>query len=175
MIGAVGASIYHPQELNRVLDLGGVDAVQVPVHCLDTRWARERGLSRAVESGITVFGRSVFLQGLLLLEPSEAERKVPGTGVWVQRVHRLAANWGLSVKELAIRYIRSFSEISSIVLGTETLHQVEETCALVNSARPLELWRIATILETFSDVPVTVLSPPLWPRSISPSPPGATG
>ncbi len=175
MIDAVGVSIYHPQELNRVLVLGGIDAVQLPVHLLDTRWVAGGGLSRAVESGVTVFGRSVFLQGLLLLKPSEAERKVPGTGVWVQLVHRLAADWGLSVKELAVRYIRSFSPITSIVVGAETLQQVEETCALVNSARPLEPWRIATILETFSDVPATVFSPPLWPRSTSPSPPGATG
>ena len=60
----IGASVYDPEEAERVLREGCYGAVQVPLNLLDARCLTSNVLQRCQARDISVYVRSVFLQGV---------------------------------------------------------------------------------------------------------------
>jgi Aldo/keto reductase family. len=61
-------SIYNPEELDTLVDKFQVDIVQAPFNILDRRLQTTGWLSRLYEEKVEVHVRSIFLQGLLLMD-----------------------------------------------------------------------------------------------------------
>ena len=66
-----GVSVYTPARALQAIDTGVFDLLQVPANVLDRRFAQAGVFERARERDIHIHVRSVFLQGLLLLEQEE--------------------------------------------------------------------------------------------------------
>ncbi|MDD2480404.1 MAG: aldo/keto reductase, partial [Victivallaceae bacterium] len=64
LINGVGISLDSNRYCNEVI-AAGIKYVQIPYNVLDQRF--DEFLSKALESGITIFTRSIYLQGLLLM------------------------------------------------------------------------------------------------------------
>lgn len=165
-----GVSLYHPEELATALRNPVVRAVQIPINVLDQRWQRHGWLDRCADSGVAIFARSVFLQGLLLLAPEEAERKVPGSRPWLKRIGSIARLGGMSVRELALRYVLSLPGISSVVIGAETAGQISENVASFEAADKLDPSLMSELRIAFADIPVEIVSPPMWPQQTTRTP-----
>jgi aryl-alcohol dehydrogenase-like predicted oxidoreductase len=77
-IRKVGVSIYRPEELDNLYHRFDMDLVQAPFNGLDQRLVTSGWLARLQKDGIEVHGRSLFLQGLLLMparaRPSKFDR-----------------------------------------------------------------------------------------------------
>jgi len=160
-VGAFGASVYAPEEADRVLGTAGMEAVQIPFNVLDQRWRSGGFLARAAARGVAVFARSIFLQGLFWLSPEEAGRKLPWAREACERVGVLASQNGCSAPELALRYALSFSEITSGVVGCEREEQVEDLVRMA-SLPHLDVAVLRELEETFRHVPDRVVNPSLW-------------
>jgi aryl-alcohol dehydrogenase-like predicted oxidoreductase len=91
-----GQSVYDAGEVALVSALPGVTVIQAPANVLDRRALVARGGSTRLDL------RSVFLQGLLLERPADAERRVAGAGAVVQRLGELAAGVGEPLAPLLI-------------------------------------------------------------------------
>jgi aryl-alcohol dehydrogenase-like predicted oxidoreductase len=70
----LGISIDTAAAADSALNLDGVEAIQVPMNILDRRF-RDDFLKKAKERGISVFTRSAFLQGLLLMPIEEITKE----------------------------------------------------------------------------------------------------
>ena len=69
-VGKVGVSVYAPEELAQWLDQGyPLELVQLPANLLDQRFLRSGWLDRLQAAGCEIHVRSLFLQGLLLMQP----------------------------------------------------------------------------------------------------------
>ena len=64
LIKYFGASLYRPDDLNKV-DLDLIDILQIPINILDNRFSMTGIIEECKNRGIQIFGRSIFLQGLL--------------------------------------------------------------------------------------------------------------
>ncbi len=64
----IGVSIYGPEELDALWPHYQFDLVQAPFNVIDRRLATSGWLKRLHQAGIEVHVRSVFLQGLLLMD-----------------------------------------------------------------------------------------------------------
>jgi aryl-alcohol dehydrogenase-like predicted oxidoreductase len=69
-ISKIGVSVYDEIELAKVLQLYKIDVVQVPCNILDDRFRRSDLLSTLTHKNIEIQVRSIFLQGVLIAEPS---------------------------------------------------------------------------------------------------------
>jgi aryl-alcohol dehydrogenase-like predicted oxidoreductase len=121
----------------------------------------------AAASGVAVFIRSIYLQGLLVM-PEEA---IPATLRAVvpvrRRLGKIAGEAGLTPAELAFRYMLSQEGVTSVLTGVETIAQIRENLALCASG-PLPGNLLEAINAAVPDLGDHILTPSLWPTLASP-------
>jgi len=69
---------------------------------------------------------------------------------------------GITLAELALRYMLGQEGVTSVLTGVETVAQIRENIALFNRG-PLEAGIMAAIEAAVPELPETILTPGLWP------------
>lgn len=126
----LGASIYEVEEIEAFLQYDWLKGIQVPMNILDDRIVRSGLLEELKKRGVTVFVRSVFLQGLLCME--KVPERFAFLEPYVEELRDVAKEEEMSLMELSVAYIRDLPGISSLVLGCETAEQVQQNADLIN-------------------------------------------
>ena len=133
MVEKVGISIYDPDELGAIWPNYQFDLVQAPFNVIDRRLAVSGWLERLRQAGTEIHIRSVFLQGLLLMEaakrPAEFNRWRP---LWEQW-HRWLDNQALTPLQACLGFALARTEIDRVVVGVESLTQLQEILASVET------------------------------------------
>lgn len=154
-----GLSAYTPGELTFIHDWETIRSVQVPMNVLDTRLLQNNLLQTLTAKGVKVFVRSVYLQGLLPMEtlPPHLSFAKP----YLDQLGRIAGKASRTIKELAFAFVRDTPGVSSIVVGAETIEQVQENCRLLTTP-PLPDAITEEIKQCFASVPSKLITPALW-------------
>jgi aryl-alcohol dehydrogenase-like predicted oxidoreductase len=125
-IKKIGVSIYENKHLNFVLENFDIDLVQIPLNIFDRRLIDNGMLKLLSQKGLEVHARSIFLQGLLLLENSSRPRKFDRWGSLWKSWSEWLNDYKISPLEASIRYAMSFSEISKVLVGIDSVNQLME-------------------------------------------------
>ncbi len=155
----VGVSVYTLADARRAISHPEVDVVQVPCNAWDRRMVEAGIFELADENGTLLMVRSVFLQGLLLLDPAEAGARVPGADMAARRWQAFCAEYGRTPLEMAVQFVLSLEV--PLVIGAETPAQVRRNAELV-ALPPLEEDLLALVDKTMGDLPETIWNPALW-------------
>lgn len=161
----VGISVYDPQSALRALGLPGLGLLQVPSGVLDRRFEQAGVFAAAAAAGIRVQVRSVFLQGLLLLNPQQAPARMDFALPHVRDFQALCAEAGRPPAEIALAYAWTAYPHADILVGAESEAQIR---ANLCAAAPLPPGLAEEIRSRFARVPVQVLNPSLWPSEGAP-------
>jgi spore coat polysaccharide biosynthesis protein SpsF len=163
-IGRLGVSISEPWEALAALKDRDVRHLQLPMNVLDARW-KAHGVDRELSyrDDVVVHARSVFLQGILLHPadcwPVPEDYDAPAC---VKRLHDLARKFGReSVADLCVAYVRSQSWITSLVVGCETLPQLEQNLRLFRSPT-LTIGQCDELEQSLPPAPDDLLNPAKW-------------
>src|SRR5690606_36782502 len=62
-----GISLYYPEDINHILDIEQIAAVQVPMNVFDQLLLTNNIMQKLIESQKCAFARSLFLQSLFFL------------------------------------------------------------------------------------------------------------
>jgi aryl-alcohol dehydrogenase-like predicted oxidoreductase len=126
VVQKVGVSIYAPSELDSLMDIYQIDLVQAPFSLIDQRLKTSGWLQKLHDSGVEIHARSAFLQGLLLMQVSAIPEKFkywqPLFNVW----HSWLLNNNISAAQACIGFVQAHLQISKVVVGVESLHQLEQ-------------------------------------------------
>lgn len=125
-VNKIGISIYEPSELDHIVNINELDIVQTPFNIFDRRIIETGWLTKLSEKGIEVHARSVFLQGLLLVEASKRLQKFNPWNAVLSKYDHWLENSGLTALQACIRFVLSFNEISNVVVGIDNAKQLEE-------------------------------------------------
>ncbi len=166
VVETIGVSVYTPEEAVAVLRYPALQRVQLPLHLFDRRMVSTGVVGKLRDAGVHIDVRSVLLQGLLLLDPDAAEAKVPGAFPWVDTLRTLAARHEVDRCTLALGYARHRSGAQGVVVGVDSVAQLEATHAAFGAPVPAAAFDEADAL--FAEVPALVRDPRRWPA------PGAT-
>ncbi len=163
VIGALGASVYSPDEAVRCVADRRLTHLQIPFNLIDSRWLAGdfvHALSRRPD--IRVHVRSVFLQGLLINGAESWPDWFDGRHQVVDQIKSLAVIVRRkSAADLCLAYVRSFPWITTLVMGVETTSQLEELISLF--AEPiLDEDQVHLIQARFADIPERLLMPSQW-------------
>lgn len=157
----------RPGSAAEIVKAGQASALQIPGNMLDPRHARSGIFQEAEAEGVAVFLRSVYLQGLLAMP----EEKIPVALAAVLPVRRalaqLAAESGMQLHELALRYMLSQTGITCILTGVETVDQIRENIRLF-ARGPLDDDLLARVEEVIPDLPEEIITPSLWSTATAP-------
>ncbi len=134
LVAHLGISVYSPDAALRALEHPDVDVIQVPGGVFDRRALRLGVLKTAETLGKTVFTRSVYLQGLALMD---ADRLPDGMGFATEAVVALREfcfYHGVTREQFALHYARDRFPSSVLVVGAETADQAVANCRLMSAA-----------------------------------------
>jgi aryl-alcohol dehydrogenase-like predicted oxidoreductase len=128
----LGVSTYRPVEARRALENSQIQIIQVPCNAWDQRMLREGIFDMAQKKSKLCFARSIYLQGLLLLSPQDVAKKLPVAKLASQKWHELAAQFGMSPKQLSTSFGLSLNV--PLVIGVESIRQISENAQLFRQA-----------------------------------------
>lgn len=126
VIEKIGFSIYEPGELDSLWPAFYPDLVQTPYNVLDRRLSKSGWLQRMNEVGVEVHVRSVFLQGLLLMSEDNRPKKFDRWSTLWAAWHTWLDEQGFTALQACISFVMSDPRISKVIVGVETLEQLEE-------------------------------------------------
>ncbi|MBL1378396.1 aldo/keto reductase [Zobellella iuensis] len=117
----IGVSVYGPEELDALCPQYHFDLVQAPFNVLDRRMQTSGWLTRLKQSGTDVHVRSVFLQGLLLMNRHQRPAKFsPWTYLWDTWQQWLEEE-NLTPLQACLRFVLGTAHIEKIVVGVDNL------------------------------------------------------
>jgi aryl-alcohol dehydrogenase-like predicted oxidoreductase len=134
----LGVSIYSPHELDNIDNIFNIDLVQTPFNIVDQRLHLSGWLDRLQTRGIEVHTRSVFLQGLLLMRPSDRPSKFKRWSAFWSKWDAWIEQTGITPLSACIRFACTFPQISRLVVGVDSIEQLQEIL-LASKGAPLEV------------------------------------
>ena len=157
-----GVSIYEPEDAMHALTNDNIDIIQVPFNILDRRLVDLNFFDLAVKYDKKIFVRSIYLQGLLLLNRDQLIKR---NMQWV--IPHLSYLWNfieqnkIDIKEFALKSVLDMSNGARIITGIDSLDQLKEnnkasTSVNINN-QVLESW-----WKNVPNYPVKLLNPALW-------------
>ena len=159
----LGASAYSHHDYGEIAATG-FDATQIPINLFDWKQIENGGLKKLEQSGMMVFVRSVYLQGLVFQKPENLAPHMEFARPTLEKFQYLCGKYDLAPATLALSYALSLPGVTSLVLGSEKAEQVQQNLALMEQAVDLSEAQMAEIRELFLDTPEQVLNPGLWPK-----------
>ncbi len=161
-----GVSVYSAQEAEALVDIKEVSLIQIPFNVFSKEMIDKDIFSRAKKTNKIVFLRSVFLQGLLLIEPEEIPSEMFFAKECIEQLYSFCQKNSVGIKEFCLGYSLFKSEgVGRVLFGAETEAQVLENIELVNKLNIDEKiymdWeRILLGL----NIPARMLNPSQWPK-----------
>lgn len=146
-ITRLGVSLYSTEEIEAVLDRGGVKLIQVPFNVLDNSLVKGDLLQRAESMGIEVHTRSVFLQGAFFMSKEQAEghQSIRSIARDLERLRMWCKKNEISMQQLCLAYVLRKTYISGVLFGVENLGQLEELLDVISEVPAIDKfqeWRV---------------------------------
>ncbi len=121
----IGVSVYSGDQIDGLLKRYAFDIIQAPINVLDRRLILSGHLAKLKEKGVEIHARSVFLQGLLLMEPSLLYSFFDPIKPLLYKYRDFLFANGLTDIEGALGFVKQIEEIDYIIIGVNNLEQLK--------------------------------------------------
>jgi aryl-alcohol dehydrogenase-like predicted oxidoreductase len=133
LVGKVGVSVYDRAELDAARDLLPLEIVQLPLSALDQRFLHDGTLAELRREGIEVHVRSVFLQGLLLMDPAELPEHLGAARQALRAFRELGRSHGLGPLETAFAAVRDLPGVDVVLVGANSVVELAACIAAMDA------------------------------------------
>ncbi len=162
-IGRFGASVYTQEEVEAVLAVPGIGVAQIPLSVVSRSIMKQSVIAAAADRGVMVFARSVFLQGALLLAPSDLPVHLASLAPIVGKLRTLALECRVPLSALLIAAVRNTPGVYSPVLGVDSPDQLSELAAAAQVNVTSEA--IEAAIRIGLNTPADIVDPRNWPQA----------
>ena len=144
IIKKIGVSVYSPDELSSLFNQFDFEIVQAPFNVVDRRLLQSGWLDKLALLGKEIHVRSVFLQGLLLMDPKNRSLYFDkwkdlffGFDQWLKES-------SLSPLEACLNYVNGFDQVTQMIVGVDSFSNFKEIISslsnpfIVNAPKTLE-------------------------------------
>lgn len=121
----IGVSVYTEDDLRISSDAINLDVVQVPMNIFDQRFCSNPVLQRLSEQGTEVQARSIFLQGLLLMDSNDLPQYFKPWIGFFERFERHCKLKKISKINACTQFIVMNSLIDNYVYGFDNAQQLK--------------------------------------------------
>ena len=129
LVESIGFSIYDPNELDQLYNFFLPVLVQAPFNVLDKRLEESGWLQRLYDDDVEVHVRSIFLQGLLLMNKFDRPIKFNKWALIWDDWDKWVQENNVSPIQAAISFSLSDSRISKVVVGVDSLSHLKDIIA----------------------------------------------
>ena len=156
----LGVSVYSLDSALLALETDGIDMIQIPSNILDRRFEKAGVFQLAENKGKQIYVRSVFLQGLLLMESKGIPQNMQFALEVLKRLDGFSREMGLSNQELALGYVKQAYPQAKVVFGVETHEQISDNLKSWQMRPPVCF--VERVKKEFGSVEERILDPTLW-------------
>lgn len=133
IIEKIGVSVYTNEEAVQVLEDDSIRLIQLPFNLLDNINKRKQVLQKAKECGVEIHTRSVFLQGLFFKQLSQLSDSLHSIEPYLKQIRQVKHESNISMQDLALNYVLHQEMISKVLIGVDSLLQLQENIESSNS------------------------------------------
>lgn len=154
----LGVSVYGTDEIGSLPERFAPDLVQLPLSVFDQRIPRSGVLQKLKKQGVEIHARSIFLQGVLLMNPEDLPSPLSGFGRSLNTYYEALAHHRTSRLEGALHYALSIPELDAIICGVNSADQLSAILRAAEKSQP------AIPYEQFAFDEPSLLNPVNWSR-----------
>lgn len=155
----IGASIYDATQIDELTSIYSLDLLQVPVNIFDQRLISSGHLARLKSHGVEIHARSVFLQGLLLMDWRTAPEYFKPYLDHLAHYQTAVKAANLSLTAAALGFALSQAHIDQVICGVNDSTQLRE---LLHISENLPTERQLGSLLAFSSDEPGLINPATW-------------
>ena len=152
----IGLSAYVADDPVALASRFKPDVMQIPFSLLDQRLLRDGSLARLKELGVELHARSLFLQGLLFLEPEQLPEKLKSAGPPLTALRARLREKNTTPLAAALGFVQTRAEIDVALVGVTAPDELSEILAAANAPLPDLDWSACALTDE------RVLTPSLW-------------
>lgn len=153
-VAYLGLSVYSAEQIDACPFTP--DLLQIPLNIFDQRLLLSGHIERLLDRGVELHARSVFLQGVLLMQPDALPARLAGLRKPLLRFRERCSTLGMTPLAAALGFVRDLPGISQIVCGVQSASELAQLGqALAQAQTPPD----------FSDLAMTdasLVNPALW-------------
>jgi aryl-alcohol dehydrogenase-like predicted oxidoreductase len=154
----IGVSVYDKAEIDAVLMRFTPEIVQLPLNVLDQRLLADGSIARLAERGVAIHVRSLFLQGLLLQEPSGTPVHLSRTKPFLERWWAACAAAKVSPLAAALGFGLGVPRVERFVVGVHSTAHLAEILAAIDAPTVNLDW------PSLAAHDATTVDPRRWPK-----------
>ncbi|MFA6315435.1 MAG: aldo/keto reductase [Candidatus Paceibacterota bacterium] len=162
LVKNIGVSVYDESEALQAANLG-VDYIQVPYNAFDQRLDVTDFFDLAKKNKVTVFARSPFLQGLLLMKPNELPIHLSYLRPHLEKFIAIATKYNLTPTEASLNFVHAECRADYIVFGVDNPEQLSKDVNIIKSFSNNNSF-ISEMRESFKDLNKGAINPSLWSK-----------
>ena len=155
LVQRVGISIYLPAEFRRAAKSPWVDIIQAPYNLMDTRLKKQMERTEC-----EIHARSVFLQGLLLMDEKTVPQHLRDVIPYLQRLDYYCERNGFTRMQVLLNFVKLNENIHKVVFGVDNLEQLKQVIAAFNTE--IDRQELIDLAEEFTAVDERLIRPNLW-------------
>lgn len=157
LVKKIGASVYTGQQIDTLLDkYNTIDIIQLPVNVFDQRLLQSGHLSKLKLANIEIHARSVFLQGLLLIPPSELPDYFAPIKSHIVHYHKTLQSYGLSPLQGALGFVLNLEQVDVVLCGVNNSRQLQDICGVAKKKLMIDNFKQFAVQDE------CMLNPSLW-------------
>lgn len=130
VIKATGVSVYTTGQAELAIEAGAWDVIQVPFNIMDQRHAAL--FDRIQSTGMGLIIRSVLMKGILTEKGKNLHPALADVESHIKNYEVLTTRLNVKLSTLAPRFVLSFPQVSSLLVGIDKLNYLEESIAAAN-------------------------------------------
>ncbi|MDF5690823.1 aldo/keto reductase [Aquirufa aurantiipilula] len=129
LVKKIGYSLYSVNQLESLLAKQMIpDLIQFPYNVLDRRF--ESYLSHLASLGVEIHTRSVYLQGLLHMDPNQIPIYVRALHPYLIQVREIVNKYDVSLSQVCLGFCIQNPFINKVVIGVDNVFQLTENIDL---------------------------------------------
>lgn len=157
LVGKIGVSVYSGQQIDRLLALYTPDIVQLPLNLFDQRLLESGHLEELKRRGVEIHARSVFLQGLLLIEPDQVPPYFSPIRDTLERYARFLEAHKLSRLQAALAFATRQRDVDVALVGVTSVAELRDILSALDAMAGTDL-----DMSTLKVADERMVNPSLW-------------
>ncbi len=157
LVQRIGISVYTADQIDAVLRRYDLDLIQLPLNVLDQRLLQGGQLDQLKARGVEIHVRSIFLQGLLLMEVADLPVYFSPVRDHLTRYRADCQRHGLSALQAALAFVHALPQVDTLVCGVNSGTQLQEILEAASISTDTS-WMCSYALRD-----PAILNPSLWP------------
>lgn len=136
LVTKIGASIYDRAQLEHITTQYPADLVQVPANIFDQRLTIDNTLLNLRLRGIEIHARSIFLQGLILMEPDATPRYFDPIRQHLVKFQKACEELQAAPVVMALSFIKQLP-VDVALVGVNSQQHLEEIACFYHETSPV--------------------------------------